>query len=55
MDKPSTTEELRSALEGDRYQILKCLATHDELPSSEIRDHARWTVIDTERVDDRVL
>jgi DNA-binding MarR family transcriptional regulator len=40
MDKPSMAEELRGALEGDRYQILECLTTHDELSSSEIRDLA---------------
>lgn len=38
MDKPSTADELRDVLEGDRYQILECLARHGDLSSSEIRD-----------------
>ena len=40
MDQPKTDEELRSALEGNRYRILECLATHGELSSSEICDLA---------------
>lgn len=40
MQKPTTTEELQAALTDDRYRILEVLAEHDELRSSEIRDHA---------------
>lgn len=40
MQKPTTHEDLRNALTGDRYRILEVLAKHDELRSSEIRDYA---------------
>ncbi|ADJ16750.1 helix-turn-helix domain-containing protein [Halalkalicoccus jeotgali] len=41
MQKPTTDEELRTALIGDRYRILEVVAEHDELRSSEIRDRAK--------------
>lgn len=40
MQKPTTDEELQAALTDDRYRILEVLAKHEELRSSEIRDHA---------------
>jgi hypothetical protein len=40
MQKPTTHEELQAALTDDRYRILKVLAEHDELRSSEIQDYA---------------
>ncbi|KYH24959.1 hypothetical protein HAPAU_29110 [Halalkalicoccus paucihalophilus] len=41
MEKPTTDDELQTALEDDRYRILECLAVHDELSSGEIRDCAK--------------
>jgi hypothetical protein len=40
MEKPDTREELRAAVTGDRYQVLKALAEHEELLSGEIQEYA---------------
>ena len=40
MEKSTTHEELRATLTDDRYRILKVVAEHEELRSSEIRNCA---------------